>query len=256
MEPFDDFDDLSDIETQSVRDRAAEKERKERDKDEEKNFEPKQPVMPYNDRASTIDSRPRSRPQSQNGSIASGQTNATSLPSLAPLQIKGLENDLLEPLNEDDLDPGSFDLVAPADGEAKKYSLENRSVQLFSTEHLEIIFADPSILLQFTAFMSSHRQASVPILVYYLDAIKALKAINYSNAIAEALDPIQGFDFTAREAKSTTNTDLEEKAAQAFQVMVREDLPAYITYTYIQTVSLSIQRRITGTLPSHLREAS
>jgi hypothetical protein len=213
--------------------------------------------MPFSDHGSTVESRPRSR-HSQNGSIMSSQTNSTSLPSLAPLQQKILdEHDLLEPLNEEDLDPGSFDLVAPPDSEVSKaYSLETRSEQVFSTEHLKIIFADPSLLLQFTSFLSAQRPSSVPILIYYLDAVKALKAINYANAIAEALEPISGYDFTANMVKSTVNEDLKEKARQGFDVMVREDLPAFIAATYTQSVSLSIQRRITGTLPPHLREAS
>jgi hypothetical protein len=185
---------------------------------------------------------------------SSPQTMATSLPAL---QQKGSDDlDLLEPLNEEDIDPGCFDLVAPAESGAKQYSLETRSEQLFSTEHLQVIFNDPSLLLRFTAFLSASRPSSIPILIYYLDAIKALKAISYSNAIAEALDPIVGFDFTANTSTKTINSDLEEKSRQAFGVLVREDLPAFITHTYIQTVSLSIQRRITGTLPAHLREAS
>jgi hypothetical protein len=110
--------------------------------------------------------------------------------------------------------------------------------------------------LKFTGFLSANRTSSIPILIYYLDAVKALKAINYSNAFAKALDPIEGMTFTSNTAKSTVNTDLEEKAKQVFDVLVREDLTAYITHTYIQTVSLSIQRKITGTLPVHLREAS
>lgn len=177
--------------------------------------------------------------------------------ALQPLQQKGFEeDDHLEPLAEEDLDPGSFDLVAPPDVEHKKYSLETRSEQLFSAEHLHIIFSDPSLLMRFTNFLGSKRQSSVPLLVYYLDATKALKAIGYANAIAEALEPIDGFDFTSKIARTTTNVDLEEKAKEAFDAMVREDLPAYITHIYIQTVSLSIQKRLTGTLPSHLREAS
>lgn len=185
---------------------------------------------------------------------SSTQTDATSLPAL---QSKSLdEYDQLEPLGEEDLDPGSFDLVAPAPEGVKQYSLETRSEQMFSTEHLRMIFSDPSLLLRFTAFLSSSRQASIPVLIYYLDAIKALKAISYSNAIAEALDPIPGFDFTARTVALTDNAELQEKANQAFSVLVREDLPAYITQVYTQTVSLSIQRRITGTLPPALREAS
>jgi len=204
------------------------------------------PVSP-----STITSRSASRADSERSSY---QTGATSLPAL---QQKALDEfDQLEPLNEEDLDPGSFDLVAPLDVKNKQYSLEKRSEQLFSTEHLQVIFSDPSLLLRFTAFLSHFRASSIPVLIYYLDSIKALKAISYSNAIAEALDPIPGFDFTTTTAKPTVNIELEKRSRQAFDAMVREDLPAYVTHTYIQTVSLSIQRRITGTLPSHLREAS
>ena len=151
---------------------------------------------------------------------------------------------------------GSFDLVAAADDGHQTFSLEKRSEQLFSREHLEVLFSDPSLLLRFTAFLSTHRPQSVPILIYYLDALKALKAIKYANAIAEALSPIPGHDFTTNPAKSTVNNELESKATQAFDSLVTDDLPAYITQLYIQIVSLSISRRITGTLAPHLREAS
>ena len=118
-----------------------------------------------------------------NSTSSSYQTNATSLPAL---QQKGLdEHDQLEPLNEEDIDPGSFDLVAPPDVDARQYSLERRSEQLFSTEHLKIIFNDPSLLLRFTAFLSANRVSSVPVLIYYLDAIKALKAIRSVQSFPE-----------------------------------------------------------------------
>ena len=83
-------------------------------------------------------------------------------------------------------------------------------------------------------------------LIYYLDALKALKAIRYANAIAEALSPIPNQDFTNTLATSTHNKELEEKAYQAFTVLVDRDLPAYVTQMYIQIVSLSISQRITG----------
>ena len=204
-------------------------------------------------------SPPASRRSRANSEASSYETNATSVPTSIPaLQSKGIydEQDVLEPLAQDELDPGSFDLVAPPEPGYKSYSLETRSEQLFSSEHLKIIFADPSLLLRFTGFLGAHRPNSVPLLIYYLDAVKALKAIAYANAIAEALDPIPGCDFSVSTAKHTCNEDLERKADQAFDAMVRNDLPAYIAHIYIQTVSLSITRRISGTLPVHLREAS
>lgn len=195
-----------------------------------------------------------SAPRSRSGSTASYQTNATSLPALQQRPLD--EHDSLEPLCEDDLDPGSFDLVAPPDRDIKQYSLESRSELLFSAEHLKVIFKDPSLFLRFTGFLSSERPSSVPILLYYLDAVKALKALDYANAVGNSLETIRDFEFTSSSAQPTQNLDLESKANKAFEVLVRDDLPAYIASVYIQTVSVSIQRRITGTLPPHLREAS
>ena len=185
------------------------------------------------------------------------ETQATSTQMPALQAESALEPfDQMEPLVGDL--PGSFDLVEPADDYTYHhgYSLEARSEKLFSREHLKTIFADPSLLLRFTAFLSTHRPRSVPVLIYYLDALKALKAIRYANAIAEALSPIPGHDFTVNLAPASANAALEHKANQAFDAMVREDLPAYVTQMYIQIVSLSISQRITGVLAPHLREAS
>lgn len=198
-------------------------------------------------------------PQSSADSVMSFETQASSIATqaLPALQYKGPtdESDRLSPLLEDD--PKSFDLVAPNEADmGRGYSLETRSEQLFSKQHLEAIFNDTHSLLRFTAFLSLARPASVPILIYYLDALKAMRAISYANAVAEALDPIEGLDFTDTAARPTVNAVLEEKARQAFDILVREDLPAFITHVFIQLVSVSIQKRVTGTLPPLLREAS
>ena len=160
------------------------------------------------------------------------------------------------PVQEQEDDPQSFLLVEPATGQRNEYSLESRSQQLFSTEHLRVIFSDPALLFRFTAFLSEHRAKSVPILIYYLDALKAMKAIAYSNAIVAGLDPIDGHQFTTQHTHPSANEELRAKANNAFEVLVREDLPAYICHTYIQIVSVSISSRIMNTLPPNLREMS
>ena len=142
--------------------------------------------------------------------------------------------------------PGSFDLVAPPEDGHEPFALEKRTEQLFSRQHLEVIFSAPASLLKFTAFLSTHRPQSIPLLIYYLDALKAIKAIKYANAIAEALSPINRYDFTDTLPRPTENIELEEKAGQAFTAMVEQDLPAYVTQMYVQVVSQSISQRITG----------
>ena len=191
-------------------------------------------------------------------SVISYESSAPSIATqaLPPLQEKGNadDNDRLSPLLEDD--PQSWDLVAPVETETKQFSLEYQSEQLFSKQHLQAIFSDTPSLLRFTTFLSAARPKSVPTLIYYLDALKALRAINYANAVAEALEPIDGLEFTETPARSTVNAVLEEKANRAFDVLVRDDLPAFITHVFTQVASVSINKRVTGNLPPMLREAS
>ena len=164
------------------------------------------------------------------------------------------DGEQLEPIIEDD--PRSFDLVNPEETPQEEYSLEKSSQTLFSKEHLQVIFADPALLLQFTTFLGAYRSQSVSILVHYLDSLKSLRAIHYANAICEGLDPVEGLDFTQIPLKPTINHALEARANAAFDVLAREELPAFITHQYIQIVSASITARITGSLSPHLRDAS
>ncbi|KAJ0278452.1 hypothetical protein Brms1b_003583 [Colletotrichum noveboracense] len=206
---------------------------------------------PINPNALNVRKDRRSR---ANSTTSSYQTNATSLP---PLQTKGAGDDeILEPLAEEEVEPGSFDLVVPSHGDNGIYSLETRSELLFSKEHLQAIFKDHVLLQRFTDFLHSARPDSLPLLTYYLDCLKALRAIAYANAIARGLDSLPEHGFSVQNAENTSNTSLEKKAEAAFDVLVQQDLPAYITYMWIQTVSVSIKRRITGTLPVQLREMS
>lgn len=161
----------------------------------------------------------------------------------------------LDPVAEDD--PRSFDLLDPAeDSRTDEYSLEKASQTLFSSEHLQVIFADPALLLQFTTFLGAHAPRSVPILVHYLDSLKSLRAIHYANAICEGLDPVPGVDFTHTPINPTVNNALVARANAAFEMLARDQLPAFITHQYIQIVSASITARVTGSLAPHLREAS
>ncbi|KAF4457673.1 hypothetical protein F53441_433 [Fusarium austroafricanum] len=177
---------------------------------------------------------------------------------LPALQAKGagLDRDGLEPLTEEEYDPASFDLVVPAHAMGKQYTLETQSELLFSVKHLSVIFDDPVLLQRFTNYLSASRPSSVPLLTYYLDTLKAMKAINYANSLTGSLKTIDSHDFTTDPVAATVNEALWKRANDAFQAMANHDLPAYITHTYIQTVSITIKRRITDTLAPHLRDLS
>ncbi|KAF4554164.1 PAS domain-containing protein 2 [Elsinoe fawcettii] len=215
---------------------------------------------------SSIPSSPEARHDSSRESFSQVSTAPTDSgqfqqvkrdPSLVPLQTHGLQDgpDQMETFYVDD--PRNFDLIiSPPEENTGEYQLEVRSDQLFSQAHLQQIFADPKLLLHFSSFLNSHRPKSVRLLMYYLDAIKAIRAIKYANGVTEALDRLHGHDFSSSAPPATVNRALEKRAEEAFEALARTELPAYVTYTWIQVVHESVQRRVTGTLAPHLREAS
>lgn len=157
---------------------------------------------------------------------------------------------------EEELDPGSFDLVVPSHADKRLFSLEKRSDLLFSKEHLQVIFDDPTMLQRFTTFLYTTRPESVPLLGYYLHAVKALKALKYSNSLVKSLKPLDGHEFSTDKATATGNDSLISKADAAFEALAQEDLPAYITHTWSQIVGVSMKRRVTGSMPAALRDLS
>jgi hypothetical protein len=189
---------------------------------------------------------------SRRGSGAfSNEESNTDATSAMHQSVKGDQSD-----NEDQwvtpLD--DFDLAAPIKDGNHLHSLERLSDLLFARQHLKNIFTDPSSLLDFTSFLSACRQQSIPMLMYYLDATEALKAVNYAIAISQSLQPISGHGFTSVYPKITSTSELEEVAEKAFDVLVQEDLPAFVTQVYVQTVKSIMIKRIMGPTSPPMRE--
>lgn len=191
-------------------------------------------------------------------------TDEDSLAALPALQETGVDNaDALMPVAGDDLDPGSFDLVIPV-AKVGVYRLEHRSELLFSVEHMRVIMSDPILLHRFSSFIGAYRSQSMPLLTYTLEALKAIRAMDYvNNIISRSLRPDgdqvhnQPVDFAAKAVPElTVNESLREKAAAAFEALARDDLPAYITHVWLDIAELSIRRKITEKMPENLQHAS
>ena len=85
----------------------------------------------------------------------------------------------------------------------------------------------------------------MPLLVYLLDSVKALKAIRYAEAIIKGLEPVSGYEFTTEANGATMSWVIEDKADRALEVLVKDDLPAFIAYVYVRTVDLALVSRVT-----------
>ncbi len=124
--------------------------------------------------------------------------------------------------------------------------VEKTSELLFSRHHLQIILAEEELSIKFTEFLRTYRPNSVPILAYYLDAVKALKTIRYAEAIMKGLEPIPGHAFTAEANSATMAWVVEDKADRALAVLAQDSLPAFIAYIYVRTVDVALVDRVTG----------
>ena len=141
---------------------------------------------------------------------------------------------------------GDSTIATPEKNDNGTDPVEKTADLLFSRHHLQLILADVELSLSFTDFLRTYRPNSVSVLLYYLDAIKALKTIRYAEAIMRGLEPIPGHAFTTEANSATMAWVVEDKADRALDVLVNDDLPAFVAYVYVRTVDVALVDRVTG----------
>ncbi|KAI1188507.1 hypothetical protein F5B17DRAFT_451667 [Nemania serpens] len=215
--------------------------------------------------ASFVNSQDETTSSTQSHPTRSTQSPAVSTASIATtpenhllgLQSTNLaDHDGLKPLVAEELDPASFDLVAPPQAPEPQLSVEVKSELLLSAEHLRAIFDDPKHMQRFTDFLYALRPESVPLLNYYLNLVKALKAISYADAIIRELAREKKPPSSELPLIETISKSLVDSADETFGVLAQEDLPAYVTHVWTRMVNITIKQRITNTLPPNLRDLS
>ncbi|KAJ5661876.1 PAS-associated C-terminal [Penicillium maclennaniae] len=162
------------------------------------------------------------------------------------------------PVNEEHED-GSFDLVAPYESdETPLHSLERQADTMFSSEHMLTILTNPRYLARFRDFLVAERPKSIPVLTYYLNAKKALKALQYANSLVRlSVDvPTAGIKNSKQPVGDTVNAALEARVQDALEALTAEELPAFITYTCITITSKVVEERVRGTLPEKFHGTS
>lgn len=194
----------------------------------------------------------------------------TPKPSIKNLRRHATANDLplLQQINPNEGAPefnpvseenGSYDLIAPYDGgDLPLYKLERIADIMFSSEHMLTILNNPRYLARFRDFLLEERPRSISTLTYYLNASKALKAIEYANALVrlsvDVPPPVVQTDGEA--AGVTVNRVLEQRVVDGLLALTAEELPAFITSRCISITSKIVEERVRGTLPMKFRGTS
>ncbi|GLI79950.1 hypothetical protein PoHVEF18_008298 [Penicillium ochrochloron] len=156
----------------------------------------------------------------------------------------------------------SYDLIAPWDGvDAPLHKLERLSDTMFGTEHMLSILNNPRYLARFREFLLEERPRSISTLTYYLNAVKALKALEYANALVRLSTdvPPPAVQLLQRDNEAvgvTVNKVLEQRVEDGLNALTAEELPAFITSRCITITSKIVEERVRGTLPMKFRETS
>ncbi|CAI7654505.1 unnamed protein product [Penicillium viridicatum] len=150
----------------------------------------------------------------------------------------------------------SFDLVAPYKGDAtSQHTLERQADLMLSSDHMLAILSNPRYLTRFREFLARERAGSCSTLTYYLNAAKALKAIQYANALVRlSVDvPASGIESAEHPVGPIVNTALEQRVLAALDALTAEELPAFITSTCINITGKVVEERVRGTLPDNFK---
>jgi hypothetical protein len=143
-------------------------------------------------------------------------------------------------------DTDDFDL-RPQPRKKKSTSLDVLSESLFSGGHLETILHDPQFFARFNAFLNRYRPQVSPTLVRYLETQKAIKAIEYANAVAKSVAPLQSDGSLQKDITAAhVDTSFGEMRQNAFEQLLSEALPAYVTYSLIKVATEIMVNEITG----------
>ncbi|KAE8153355.1 hypothetical protein BDV25DRAFT_169012 [Aspergillus avenaceus] len=145
----------------------------------------------------------------------------------------------------------SYDLIVPGDDsdEIPMHSLERLAETMFSTEHMLSIVKNPRYLARFRDFLLDERPRSLQVLTYYQHACKALKAIEYANAlIRRSVDVPPTTIATSERIEENCNSALERRVHDALEALTAEELPAFITSRCITITSRVVEERVRGTL--------
>ena len=152
--------------------------------------------------------------------------------------------------NADSSDAMDFDLKAPA-RKQRPPSVETLSELLFSAGHLNTILHNPQDIAKFTAFLIRFKPDYQPLILRYLETQKAIKAIEYANAVAEGATVAEDKTDEAVEkalpsVAATLDKSFEEASITSFEALVGEALPMYITYNLTKLVTECLINEITG----------
>lgn len=150
--------------------------------------------------------------------------------------------------DSDSRESAFFDLQPPASSSKGSVRTEDIMARLISIDHLNLILGDHVFFYRFSAFLNRYNAHLVPTLIRYLEMRKAIKAIEYANALARKIPWPSLTDFCkfTRVQAGVVDSRFDDYASRELLLLCSEALPAFITHTLIGVVTDYVSKSLTG----------
>ncbi|KAK5167981.1 uncharacterized protein LTR77_006548 [Saxophila tyrrhenica] len=139
-------------------------------------------------------------------------------------------------------EPGDYDLKPPPPNKSHA-NVEELGIRFFSNDHLDHIVRDQNSGQRFVQFLEQFRPQYSTQLQHYIQARKAMTAIEYANSIADNIPAGRGeLPYVA----ASVDEAFDAKSKAMAEDLVEEALPAYLTHRLTSVVTETLVKTITG----------
>ncbi|CAG8956355.1 hypothetical protein HYFRA_00003736 [Hymenoscyphus fraxineus] len=146
-----------------------------------------------------------------------------------------------------------FDLRPPPLKE-KAANLETLTELLYCEQYLRVLISDSQLLRRFSTFLNKYRPELARFVPEYLEVQKVLKAVDYANAVAANLSNSSNVTPDSTLPAVELSANFQEVSKRAFNALLQQALPAWVTYSLVKTATSCLAAELTGNATPLTRE--
>ena len=136
----------------------------------------------------------------------------------------------------------SYDLRPPPAPKRYSVGVENTVDLLYGEPHLQSILKDKKLRSEFVTFIAQRMQSQMVHMIRLAENEKAVAAITYANAIAQAQRPMTGSQQPA--VAAVISEQFQQDGQRTFGMLLAEALPAYIAHVLTNEVMRYMEKQI------------
>ena len=131
-------------------------------------------------------------------------------------------------------------------GSAEGIPLEVMDGMLFSSQHLKLILEDRNLSEEFRAFITARKPQAVPIFARYLNLEKALRSLQYAEAIVTGLETANDTACATEVGSVAMPWVIQDKIDLALAALVDEELRSFVAEKYARIAGSTLSDRVIG----------